>query len=488
MPLNILLVDDEYVVLKGLEAMLLNQQELDLTITLAVDAIDAIQKLPVSNPDIIISDINMPEMDGLSMIEKIKEQNCHCKFIIISGYEKLEYFKKAIELHIVDYLLKPIDKVQLVKKLVEIHNDKNDRINFTLFKLKMFFLHGECAQDCSLSSNEITLAFPHPHFAFCIAMNTHSLFENNEIKKSLQQYFENIYCFSQGNQDFFMLNYTTRLKIEAIRHIWDLCTSNHTVGLAVAKNPLYINNFINQNASQIYLQALIDFLINLLPINEDLRQSTILQINSPQNTISMASKVLQNDCSLPLYIDTLYQSGHSLTDIHLQAFVEIFVCYFSIIGINMTEQNILQIYQQQSVQISNHQMLSSFLQDMLVNFWNSMPNQTNSSNQSEKIQMVCAYIKLHYNEDLSLDQLAEKVNLNPCYLSYIFKKEVGVTFLQYLHQNRISKACKLLKSNPDISMEAIAEQVGYRSATYFHKIFRSQLGISPKLWQQQNEN
>lgn len=92
----------------------------------------------------------------------------------------------------------------------------------------------------------------------------------------------------------------------------------------------------------------------------------------------------------------------------------------------------------------------------------------------------------HYQEDLSLDELAEILAVNASYLSYIFKKETGSTVVQYLTSLRMEQACRLLKNRPDLTLEEIALQSGYNSTTYFHKIFRSRFGISPRQWQQMN--
>ena len=91
------------------------------------------------------------------------------------------------------------------------------------------------------------------------------------------------------------------------------------------------------------------------------------------------------------------------------------------------------------------------------------------------------YVQL---QDISLDKLAEILTINASYLSYIFKKETGSTIVQYLTNVRMEQACELLCHRPDLTMEEIALQTGYNSTTYFHKIFRSKFGVSPRQWQQ----
>ena len=109
--LKLLLVDDEYIVLKGLEIVLRDQKEVSLEIRTAIDAVDAYEKAEGWTPDVIIADINMPEIDGLTMLERLSVTIPLCRFIIVSGYEENEYLKRALKLHVDDYLLKPVDKL-----------------------------------------------------------------------------------------------------------------------------------------------------------------------------------------------------------------------------------------------------------------------------------------------------------------------------------------------------------------------------------------
>lgn len=228
--MNVLLVDDEYIVLKGMEAMLLSQKSLDLKVFTAGDAFEGLEQIPLIRPDVVIADVNMPEMDGLEMMEEAHRRGYRGKFMIVSGYERVDYLKRAIQQQAVDYLLKPVDKALLLQKLGEIAQECERRRETLLFRLKM-----------------------------CMLENRHK-------------------------------------------------------------------------------------------------------------------------------------------------------------------------------------------------------------------------------SDLSLDETAGAVGLQPSYLSSMFKKETGTTFLQYLHEERMKHACRLLSENPGLSIEQVARQSGYNTATYFHKVFRSQFGMSPNQW------
>ena len=108
--------------------------------------------------------------------------------------------------------------------------------------------------------------------------------------------------------------------------------------------------------------------------------------------------------------------------------------------------------------------------------------QTSSSNDSKYIpNMLMSYIDSHFSEDISLTDLAEQVNMNPSYVSSLFKRSFGFTFKEYLVKLRIEKAKQLLKST-NSTVESIAQECGFRSINLFCKTFKNSVGISPMMF------
>jgi two-component system response regulator YesN len=88
------------------------------------------------------------------------------------------------------------------------------------------------------------------------------------------------------------------------------------------------------------------------------------------------------------------------------------------------------------------------------------------------------YIRRNYNNDLSLEKVAQNIYISPYYLSHLFKEELNITFVEYLTMVRVEEAKKLL-SSPSMSILAIASEVGYEDASYFSKVFKKTTGLSP---------
>ncbi|QUL57112.1 response regulator [Paenibacillus tritici] len=100
---------------------------------------------------------------------------------------------------------------------------------------------------------------------------------------------------------------------------------------------------------------------------------------------------------------------------------------------------------------------------------------------------ILAYTKTHYMNDLSLDHLAELMDLHPKYISSLFKKVTGDTFINYLNTFRIKEAQKLLRFHGRLSVNAIGKKVGFEDKHYFNKVFKKYTGITPGAYREQGK-
>lgn len=481
MGLKVLLVDDEYIVLKGLEIMLGEQKEVALELMTAMDAVDAMEKMDFWRPDVIIADINMPEVDGLTMLEQIYRGNPECKFIIVSGYEDQEYLKRALRLHVADYLTKPVDKACLIHRLKEIGEEKQTKQQHTLLKIRLLLFSGERFQPWELTDDEIRRLFPDTYFALCTAGVFSS--EAEKLRYRIAAYFDNCYMFSQNNWSVFLINYSVRISEEELRSLLEETFSGMACGICLF-------NGENQgagirNITLPYQTALCDLVLSLLPVSQTMKESIAERII--ERTLQPAVKVLMFEYGISDYINTAYDPGRDTPFNFLLVFTEALAAYIMIAGIYLQPETILQLYRAQAETVHDKKTLSLFMEKTL-NFWYDSFTPTEQEQYSSKIAMACGYIDLHSGQDIALEQVAAYISINPSYLSYIFKKETGSTFLQYLTNIRLQKACRLMADNPELSLDEVAARTGYHSASYFHKIFRGKFGISPRQWLQKERN
>lgn len=218
----------------------------------------------------------------------------------------------------------------------------------------------------------------------------------------------------------------------------------------------------------------------VLPVSEDTRDEICGLII--RRTLQPAISVIRFDLAVSDYINGIHENGFTPQEkIGLLVFTEVLASYLLIADIRLLDGTVPQLYQTQLPTVRDKHSLSDFLERTL-NFWYDSFTPTEQADCSARIVAARQYIDPHYMEDLSLEQVAEAVSANPSYLSYIFRKGTGITFLQYLTNVRLQAACRLLTEQPGLSLEDVASRVGYHSASYFHKIFRSRFGISPRQW------
>ncbi|MDQ8738139.1 response regulator [Paenibacillus sp. LHD-38] len=251
--LNLLVVDDEPLILAGLRAIIMKAETGFHQVETANDGIEALEMLRSFKPHLILTDIHMPEMTGLELIHEVKNRKLCDRFIILTGYDDFGYARQALRYQVLDYLLKPIDKEELISSLLN------------------------AAQSIS-----------------------------QELQNSL-------------NQD-----------------------------------------------------------------------ATSTQAN------------------------------------------------------NTTALNLL-----------------------------------DGKSLSDQMKRIIDHIHSNYNQDLSLESIAEYIGLTASYVSTLFKREVGINFIPYLHSCRVAKAQQLMNEQPKLAFDKIASQVGYDSPRHFFKVFKKYSGLTP---------
>jgi len=116
---------------------------------------------------------------------------------------------------------------------------------------------------------------------------------------------------------------------------------------------------------------------------------------------------------------------------------------------------------------------------LLKQIKDELPNAAVDSEYRQHAKKILSYLETHYMEDISLDKLADLVNLHPNYISSLFKKETGLNFVNYLHELRIREAKKLLELEQHLPVNQIGQQVGYEDKHYFTKVFKKYTGTTP---------
>jgi two-component system, response regulator YesN len=483
--LNIMLIDDESIVLNGMVAMLKAQSDVKLNVTALLDSVKALELLPSLQIDVVITDINMPELDGLSLIEQAIRRGYQGQFLIISGYEELEYYKRAIAYHVVDYLMKPIDKAKLYRLLRQLDEDKQQTVQALLYRfvlcLNGSLLPGDTQR--SVQDGYLQRLLPKAYTALVVmrecAQNSFSAFTN-----ALHALSWNVYVISYGCFHILLCNFAQKTEKAELLRIWRECTllTSTAVGMSPSQpSQQFLDALSKENGVGRLLNVFAEVFSHELQL-----ESALAGACDPYTlTFGYADALIrkQDVAELQKECDLLIAQSHNNEVAFTKAFLEVVAMAEIQLKLSLCPETIRTFYAHKRAEATDDRSLRVTLQTLLKSYLQCTEDRnTSKTYYSEKVEQALLYLKRHYHEDISLYTVSVHIGSNPSYLSALFSKEVKETFLNYLHKLRIDAACDLLENYPAITTETISERVGYQTIGNFYRIFKSRYGVSPSKW------
>lgn len=411
---RMVVIDDEYYIRTGIRDAI-DWQSIDVEIVgEAEDGEQGLELILAEKPDLVITDIRMPFMDGLELIEKINENGINCGIIVLSGFDEFEYAQTALRNGCLDYLLKPIDKDSLratVQKAC--HTIRNRR---SVQHYRQLIDEGTSAIRTQFLKD---LLFDRIHDPNMVADKIRDLglpFHNGNYQViciRLDDYRQLEYQFP--------VNELQELKDRLASLLSDRLLLGRTfMGILVEISPeewAVLLAFLDPPAQEECEKELHSILQQLL---RDLKDCSA-------HTVSISVSVRCQELSgLP----GAYRDARLANDKYIP-------------GSN-------------SVVWPDRQL----------------------ENVRPEVQKALAFIRQHYNEDISIQQIADSLYLSPYYLMHIFKNDTGKTFHTFLTEYRMEAAKELLRT-PGCRIYEIALRTGYTDVKYFNKLFKKYTTLTP---------
>lgn len=497
----------------------------------ARDGSSAAKMIEWQKPDIVITDISMPTMSGLEMIQKINEQGIDTRFIIISGYAQFDYAQTAIKLGVEDYLIKPINQEELnhvlARTIERIAQARGTQFGaaaptsdiYSQKKLRSSMLMG-LVYDHSLSLNQPLSALNEEYsFSFQAGFFSLSILHIDcpdsvplgiidyisehiatHIRSSLLEACADAELIAHHNRIYLLSNYTANQETGLFRTLQYALTFARdfaaeysdtavtlVVGLPVTQPAtLYLSM---QSALRV-LHARI-----LLGLNRVISAKDCIE-QSEENYRYTISRQLASDLNAAAdckQIDALERSISALFEdmltVHrahpLQLFSNVKESLFFLLTLlrqkELFADDPASLYLQYCDALDHYYVpsdLTHALPSLLCSSLRKEQESTDSEN-SKVMQTALAYIHENYNKNIQLEDVAEQVYLSSAYFGILFKKETGENFSSYLTNLRMEKAKELLKQI-DQNISEIAYQVGYANKRYFSRIFKKNVGVTPQ--------
>jgi two-component system response regulator YesN len=496
MPYNVLIVDDEKIEREGI-SFLIKMFKFPLSCREAINGEEALEWFNRESFDIVLCDIMMPYMNGLELCAVIKSINPLVKIVFLTAHAEFSFAKQAIELGVYGYLLKPIVPEEfsvLMNNLLALCKEEEDlrKQAIHLEKVSMEILNYEEERKTfelinglySPTSGETVLSAKRMILISC---------KNSFFDRDKQDWVDKLHQLLPERSYELVLNETQCLII--IEDFKEYQFSDFAVAIqqmfeSVFRQMAFITGSISITD---YSQYKTEFekLEQLLAYQFFAENSQILIQSEQSVQDGEIIKTCMDDIRKAFEAEDVSKMKYHLNIlfIHLQEKTNysrfyIKVMLFEILKLVKSKLTDFKEDEQQIAElIENTKQMSGArsLIDSLVDRWEH--GLTSSPNYSSRIQLVKKLINKHYMEPISLEWLASKAYWTPSYLSFLFKKETGISLQKFITSFRMEQAEKLIRET-SMKIINISQQVGYMNQSYFCSLFRTYYGKTPQKYRE----
>ena len=495
--IRVMLVDDEYLAIEDLKT-LIDWNALGFEICAAAcsgrQALHAFETTPV---DLVITDISMPGMSGITLVEQLKQKNSKLLFLLLTAYAEIDYMKSAFQLGVEDYLIKnEITPSLLCEKLRKIREryiaSLNQSYSFLQKRLQKYF------SDIDSLLPEDLPVLPQGNFFYLILAPdiiipwTEDLILGRKFSVSkmidaampiTEGYqtanFENICSVVAYNNKILLLLHLPesistssllekmqRFSVGLVQELWQQCTLSFSAFYSYIPMDLkkihqdYFSKQKNIRARYFLGCRLCETL-----------DSSRLFIHSEK--ISLSEEDLKNAFKNPEvnfsdFLNNLFDD--IITAHNYYGFSHLISICFSFL-LKQDEENSISF---EHADLSDISHIRQFILQSAAQLYASK-----NPNLPYEIKEAIGYITKHFHEEsLSVQEIADAISLSATHLSRVFKIATGDTIWDYLTKLRIRKACQILRTS-NVKIYEVAEMVGYTSPQYFSQVFQKQIGVKP---------
>ena len=450
---KVILVDDEVEVIDVMKKKIRwNDLGFDVvgSATNGVKALELVEKL---QPDVVLTDIKMPYMDGLELARKLNRDYPNIYIMLCTGFDEFEYAKEAVHLEIKEYMLKPISATELSESLMKLKTtlDREREEKLNVKKLEDYFQE----------------VLPKLQSNFFI-----SLIEGRVREEDYER---------------FLLDYRVDMKGPLFCcWAWRIIGAAVTAGIGTVCNNLYDISISYEGAREAVSYRVLygtKRAINIAEIvPKESKKAVPLEETKMQELFRAIHVGDQEKIRKEAIKETekLHKNAATISQYNL-ATMEIVSGFFKFcannsMDFNEISGNVQNLYERVT------QFDENSMTNWIINMSTAISEKLRSTRNSTSRRIITDaqnIVKDRYMEpDLSLDDVCADLGVSNSYFSSSFKKETGQSFVSYLTDYRMDRAEELVL-NTDEKSYKIAEKVGYQDANYFSYVFKKKFGVSP---------
>lgn len=528
---SIILVDDEEEVRKSIIKKIEWQAAGFRVVGDAENGEDAMEKIETLEPDVVLTDIRMPYMDGLALAEKVRQRHPSMKVVIFSGYDDFEYAQRAIKLNVTEYILKPVNveeltsilkkiKASLDEEIEEKRNLSRLRENYkkSLPIIREQFLNDLVHKslpkemiESKLKEYDIPITGARKWVVAAIDVEkseaserTLSLHNEQElipisvmqiVREKLEGYCRfTLFSASSEAGMAVIIALDEDNSITGLTDVLgDICKETKrilevpvTIGIGHSCEELsHIRKAYQSAVDALGYKAIAGkgstiYINDMEPVG-----GGKLEFDSMTEADLIAAVKFGPEEKINSAVGRIMDKLESARVHYRQQQVYMFGVLNSVIQmIQQYELNLEEILGGESAyveifhKIQKREEFGQWLLDIACRM-NQAINQERDLTTRQVIQEAKQYIMDHYqNPDLSVEMICRHLHMSPAYFSTMFKKETGKAYITYLTEVRLNKAVELLNKTDDKTY-VIAAKVGYQEQNYFSYVFKKKFGVSP---------
>lgn len=515
---TIIIVDDEEEVKNRIVSKIPVDYGFEI-VGLASNGYDALELVERLRPNVVITDIRMPFIDGIELSRIIRKDFPKTKIAFISGYDEFTYAKQAIELGVISYLSKPITEEEVLRFLAKLKASLDEEFQQVFNQEKLDSIYKENlpalienqfssllhlslltdadlnrfkAFDIDLTSGTFILGIVDiDHDAEFIKIEQLRIFLTNLLKRKFSEV-NHLYCFNTGFGLVFILNDNLILEENFESSLYDIVLTKKEFSeiqikigvsdpfndfksfpqrLFEARKAMSYSNYLNVGTIIHYKDVVSKKSLTMtLSHNEINDISYIIKFGSEDEIHQLFQNLIKNS---ELHREYLLNKQYYLVNL-----AHIFIDFANGLHVQINE-----LIQGEFIEkLSSFQMLPDLFQylEMIVFEIRALNIKSLQDRSNGIVEEAQSYLNLNYADpSVNLNDLCEKLGVSVSYLSTLFKKVLGTSFSKYLVKIRMEKAQEQLRFSSQKIYE-IANNVGYNDIYYFSYSFKKFTGLSPK--------
>lgn len=529
--LSVFIADDDRIIRKGLVKIIDNNMKEFKIVGEAANGSAALEKIKELKPDILVTDIKMPVMDGIELINNIKKLSLKTRSIVLSGFDDYKFIRETFKNGAVDYILKPIDNkilFQLLEKIKEdIENETYEREKEEKYKnrikestsfLKEKFLNeilkDEYISDKYFNERASELNILTKGSFYLVIIDVDDFFKKHQDEKN-----EIIYLNNAKSVVYNLLKDLEKIHIIVCKIDDRIVVLFSSYDSNAYFNYLMLDNALNEIRDKVSKKIDSTISIGISKKFDDLHKvgdgyiqaETALKSRfyyGKNHTYVYSKETIflhEFDYKMvEMLVSSILSEVELCNKIKVKISVEKFMkfVYEKKLDPDKFRKLLLNVIVRISSNISDFQYISDkiegadkniiyYIQE--INTYDELKDYFITKLQyaaeeidklrrergTKIIEKAKKYIQDNYKEEITLKEVANHVYLNSNYFSELFKNEVGENFIEYLIETRINASRELLKENK-LKIYEIAEMVGYKEPVSFSRAFKKVVGVSPK--------